>query len=257
MSHVDTRPIWNRLADFWDKALGEGNDFQKHLIMPATDRLLNARLGEVVLDVCCGNGNYARLLAARGVKVVACDGSNVFIDRARARTSGDMSIEYHVTDATSELELLSLGVGRFDAVVISMAVMDLPTIDPVFKAARQLLGPGGRVVFSVSHPCFNSNRPVITADLVEGDDGLRQRFGVQIFDYAQPMEYLSAGILNQPEPHPFFHRPLHVLLASCFAAGFVVDGIEEPTFPPDFPSRNPFSWAKRPNLPPAIVVRLR
>ena len=38
------------------------------------------------------------------------------------------------------------------------------------------------------------------------------------------------GIVGQPEPHIYFHRPLNELLGVCFQAGFVMDGIEEPAF---------------------------
>ena len=56
----ETCAIWERIAPWWDQQLGEGNDFQKTLIMPATDRLLDPRPGQVILDVACGNGNYSR-----------------------------------------------------------------------------------------------------------------------------------------------------------------------------------------------------
>ena len=64
----ETRAIWERIASWWDQHIGEGNDFQKTLIMPTTDRLLDPRLGQTILDVACGNGNYARALARRGAR---------------------------------------------------------------------------------------------------------------------------------------------------------------------------------------------
>ena len=51
--------------------------------------------------------------------------------------------------------------------------------------------------------------------------------------------------------------PLSMLLASCFKAGFVLDGMEEPASPRGSSAKNPFAWAKRPDIPPAIVLRLR
>src|ERR1700722_1019417 len=68
-----TCDIWNRIAPWWDEQVADGNDFQKSLIMPATDRLLAPKPGQTILDVACGNGNYARSLSRRGVNVVACD----------------------------------------------------------------------------------------------------------------------------------------------------------------------------------------
>jgi 2-polyprenyl-3-methyl-5-hydroxy-6-metoxy-1,4-benzoquinol methylase len=254
-----TRDTWERIADWWDNSIGEGNEFQLNLIMPATDRLLCIQSGEVILDIACGNGNYSRRLARAGTKVVAFDGSATFIERAKTRTTqADGDIEYLVLDATDESALLSLGAGRFDAAVCSMAMMDLPAIDPLLCALRKLLKPGGRFVFSVPHPCFNSlTSNKMTAELLEDQGKLSQVYGVHIRDYLTPAAGLSCGIINQPEPHYLFHRPMQVLLGCCFAAGFAVDGLEEPAFPPGMNAKSSFSWAKRPLIPPAMVVRVR
>jgi SAM-dependent methyltransferase len=251
----ETRAIWNRIAPWWDDALGEGNDFQERLIMPATGRLLSPSRGQTILDVACGNGNYARRLARAGADVVAVDFSEPFVALARRRSEG-LSINYRVCDATDEAALLALGTHRFDSAVCSMAMMDMPTIDPLLRAMRTLLKPAGRFVFSLPHPCFNSNRSRLTAELINEDGQLRQEFGVRITEYVEPSADLSSGILNQPEPHYLFHRPLADVFASCFKAGFAVDGFEEPAFPKDAPAKNAFSWAKRPAIPPAVVVRV-
>ncbi|HSU69711.1 MAG TPA: hypothetical protein VLJ39_22695, partial [Tepidisphaeraceae bacterium] len=135
--------------------------------------------------------------------------------------------------------------------------MDLPVIDPLLKAVASLLKAGGRFVFSVPHPCFNLPDSRLTAELVSSGGKLSQVYGVHISSYLEPTVELSSGIINQPEPHYFFHRPLSSLLRSCFAAGMVVDGLEEPAFPPGGSGKNPFSWAKRPGIPPVLVVRTR
>ena len=258
LSADETRQVWERIAGWWDNEIGEGNEFQRQLIMPATDRLLRPAAGEMILDAACGNGNYARRLARAGAQVVAFDGSPTFIERARARTCvADGNVQYLVFDATDEAAMTALGAGRFDAAVCSMAMMDLPTISPLLRAMRILLKPAGRFVFSVPHPCFNSSRLRMTAELVEEQGKLSQLFGIQVSDYLQPTAELSTGIINQPEPHTLFHRPIHLLLGECFDAGFMVDGIEEPSFPPGTNARNVFSWAKRPHIPPAMVIRLR
>jgi 2-polyprenyl-3-methyl-5-hydroxy-6-metoxy-1,4-benzoquinol methylase len=254
----DARAVWERIAGWWDESIGEGNDFQRELIMPATDRLLALQPGEVVLDAACGNGNYSRRLGRAGAKVVAFDGSATFIERARQRTTADDgAIEYHRLDATDESSLLSLGEARFDAAVCSMAMMDLPVITPLLSSLRKLLKPAGRFVFSIPHPCFNSSQLRLTAELVENKGKLSQVYGVHVSEYLRPTTYLSTGIINQPEPHHLFHRPLGVLYAECFAAGFVIDGLEEPAFAPGGNAKNPFSWAKRPDIPPTMVIRVR
>lgn len=239
--------------------MGEGNDFQKQLVMPATTKLLAPAAGERVLDACCGNGNYARRLGRLGCRVIAFDGAVRFVELARERTTAaDGHIEYFVADATDEHAVAALAEpGTIDAVVCSFGVMDLPTIEPLFRAVRTLLRPSGRFVFSLGHPAFHTNEAQMVARQDHGEGEPRQLFGVEVTRYASDWPHLSRGLLNQPEAHWIYHRSLSTLLASCFAAGFVVDGVEEPTYEPDTRARSPFAWARRVEIPPAIVIRLR
>jgi 2-polyprenyl-3-methyl-5-hydroxy-6-metoxy-1,4-benzoquinol methylase len=256
----ETHAIWERIASWWDQHIGEGNDFQKTLIMPATDRLLDPHRDQTILDVACGNGNYARALARRGARVVACDFAESFIQCARDRTTPeDGEIEYRRIDATSMAQMLSLGEGRFDSAVCSMAMMDMIVIDPLLDSLAELLKPGGRFVFSLPHPCFNTNDMKFTADLEVRQDRTEQIFSVEIWKYLTHEPGLCVGILHQPEPHYYFHRPLSAIFAACFSGGFVVDGLEEPAYPAGAPAsgKNVFSWARRPEIPPAIVIRAR
>ena len=119
---------WEKKASFWDESMGEGNAFQRVLIGPATERLLEVRQGVTVLDVACGNGLFSRRLAELGASVVATDFSEMFVELARARTQragyGD-AVEYLVVDATDEERMLALGEERFDATVCNMALMDI------------------------------------------------------------------------------------------------------------------------------------
>jgi len=250
--------VWNRIAAYWDNYIGDGNDFQRVLIMPSTDRLLNPQPGQYILDIACGNGNYARQLSRRGCQVLACDGAAAFLTAARKRTTAaDGSIDYLLLDATSPTSWQQLAGRQFDATVCSMAMMDMPTIDPLLLAVHGLLKPGGILVFSLPHPCFNSNNPKFTAELVNEGPGFKQVFGLQIEKYLSEFSDLTMGLLHQPEPHWLWHRPLHVVLNKCFAAGWVMDGIEEPAFPPATGTKNPFSMERRPEIPPAVVIRVR
>jgi 2-polyprenyl-3-methyl-5-hydroxy-6-metoxy-1,4-benzoquinol methylase len=250
--------IWNRIAGWWDQQIGDGNQFQELLIEPATDILLNPQAGQTILDIACGNGQYSRKLGRRGIRVLACDGSEAFVQLAKVRTTpADGEIKYRVIDATNESALLSLGTSHFDSAVCNMAMMDLPTIDPLLRAVKQLLKPSSPFVFSLPHPCFNSNRSRMVAELINEDGKLEQIYGVRITEYIEPTVDRSAGILHQPEPHYIFHRPISVVLESCFNAGFILDGMKEPTYPIGAGAKNAFSWSKRRSIPPAIVFRVR
>jgi SAM-dependent methyltransferase len=256
---AETRAIWDAKAEFWDAGMGEGNAFQLVLVAPAAERLLRVRAGERVLDVACGNGVFARRLAQLGARVTATDFSPRFLDLAQARSaaSGE-AIDYRLADATDEGQLVALGKGAFDAVVCNMALMDMPMIDPLFRAVRRLLRPGGRFVFTVPHPAFASNASVHVMELEDRAGELVEARSIRMHDYLHVPPGKGAGMPGEPAPHWYFHRPLAELLGACFAAGLVIDGLEEPAFGPEHqaPDR-PLSWLNFTDFPPALVLRAR
>jgi 2-polyprenyl-3-methyl-5-hydroxy-6-metoxy-1,4-benzoquinol methylase len=251
------RDIWDAKAAFWDERMGEGNQFQLQLIGPAVERLLALRPEEHILDVGCGNGVTSRRLAHLGARVVAIDASARFLELARSR-SQDLSdrIEYRLVDATDEAQLLALGEGRFDALVCNMVLMDLPVIDPLVRAGRRLLAPHGRFVCAVQHPAFNSNAVRLCAETETRGDGVEvTRHAVKLSDYLAVPAGKGTGMPGEPEPHWYFHRPLHELFGSFFRAGFVLDGLEEPALTPGDTNPHELSWSNLPGIPPVLVAR--
>jgi 2-polyprenyl-3-methyl-5-hydroxy-6-metoxy-1,4-benzoquinol methylase len=256
----EAREIWNQKAAFWDGQYGdEGNRFHRLLVAPAVERLLEVRPDERVLDIACGNGVVSRRLAQLGAQVLALDFSEELLGRARARTTEHAArIDYQLVDATDEGQMIALGEGQFDAAVCTQALMDLPVIEPLLAALGRLLRPGGRLVFSIGHPCFNSVGSQKVAVAGEQDGEVATGYAVQVSQYIRPsMEEQGVGIVGEPAPHPYFHRPLSVLFNACFRAGFVLDGMEEPVYPVEVSGERWFSWANFKEIPPALVARMR
>jgi SAM-dependent methyltransferase len=251
------RDIWDAKAAFWDERMGDGNQFQLELILPAIERLLALRPGQRILDVGCGNGVSSRRLAHLGARVVAIDTSARFLELARSRSPGiSDNIEYRLLDATDEERLLALGEGQFDALVSDMVLMDMPVIEPLARAGRRLLAPGGRFVFAVQHPAFNSNAVRLCAETETRDDGLEiTQHAVKVTDYLAVPTGKGTGMPGEPVSHWYFHRPLHELFGVFFQAGFVLDGLEEPAFVTR--NLNPYelSWSNLPGIPPVLVGR--
>lgn len=259
-AHRETLQAWDANAAYWDEAMGEGNDFVNVLLWPATRRLLDLQPGERVLDIACGNGLYARRLAALGASVVAFDFAPDMVARARERShEHDERIEYSVLDATDEDALLSLGSGRFDAAVCNMALFDMSEIRPLMRALARLLRAGGRFVFSVMHPCFNTPLTTHVAEMQDREGELTTVYSVKVSHYMTPSHDRTVALVGQPKPQIIFHRPLEVLLGPVFEAGFVLTALEERAFPKDHPSsRNPLAWGGQlSEIPPVLIARCK
>ena len=250
--------IWDANADFWNARMGEGNDFHKQLVEPSQLRLLGSVVGDSVLDVACGNGQFARKLAELGAMVVGIDAAEGMVRNARERaTPGPGSAEYRVVDATDEGALLALGVRSFDAAVCTMAIMDMASVGPLAQALARLLRPDGRLVFSVMHPCFNSPSIRMTAEVEDKEGDLVEDFSIKVGRYATPYTARGLAMVGQPEAQHYFHRSITTLYDVFFAAGFVLDGVDEPCFGQPGSGSTVVSWANFTDIPPVLVSRMR
>jgi 2-polyprenyl-3-methyl-5-hydroxy-6-metoxy-1,4-benzoquinol methylase len=254
----EVREIWDRNADFWNERMGDGNDFHRLLIAPAQERLLNLAPGETVLDIGSGNGQFARRMAELGANVLALDASPRMIENARAYTPGNQErLEYRVIDATDSSALAALGQHRFNAAVCTMAMMDMASIDPLVSSLRSLLKAEGRFVFSVMHPCFNSAGVKLVAEEGTTEAGdLVTRYCVTVAAYTHPRPAKGVAMKGQPVPQYYFDRPISALFSTCFKSGFVLDGIEEPTFR-ESAEDGRANWSNITQIPPVLVARMR
>lgn len=249
---------WNANAQFWEERMADGNDFFKQLVWPAMVRLLAPQPGVRLLDVACGNGLTSLRLAEMGADVLAIDFSERLIELARVRR-GHPKIDYRVVDATNYDELKALGQSAFDSALCNMALMDVANLQPLMKALSILLRPNGHFVFSVVHPCFNNPSTVQMAEVEDRDGVLETVYSVKTKKYLTSFTRFGAAMHEQPVPHPYFHRPLSVLIGAGLDEGFVLDGLEERAFPTGVDSgTTPLSWSGRfSEIPPVLVGRMR
>lgn len=251
------RAAWDTNAEFWDGRMGEGNAFHLQLVEPSVLSLLDLQRDERVLEIACGNGQFARKLASLGARVTATDFSPKMIERARIHPEAlNDQITYRVADATNENDLRALGTHAFDAIVSNMAIMDMSEIDPLFRAIPHLLEPRGRFVFATMHPCFNANNPNFILES-RGDDGeILEERALKLTQYLESTSYRGLAMIGQPIAHYYFHRPLHEILNAAFRAGLVLDGLLEPSIPDSLSSPRWASWFNYKEFPPALVARL-
>lgn len=253
----ETRAAWDANAEMWDGRMGnEGNAFVNVLQWPAIQPMLDVQPNQRILDVACGNGLYARRLAALGAQVTAFDFSEELVKLARER--GGANITYHILDATDEPALLTLGERSFDSALCNMALFDIADIQPLFCALAKLLKPGGVFVFSLMHPAFNNASSVHMAEEVDDEGQIKTTYSVKISRYMTAYHAHGLALFNQPKPQLYFERPLQYYFKLGFKNGFVLDAFEERAFPPEQSSTTPLSWGGQfSEIPPVLVARMR
>lgn len=132
-----------RLAQIYDVLEAKRDDLDHYLAIAAE---LGARR---VLDVGCGTGTFACLLADRGVEVVGVDPAAASLDLARAKP-GAQRVRWLHGDATSLPEL------RVDLATMTANVAQVFLGDEEWSATLRgihaALRPGGHLVFEVRDP---------------------------------------------------------------------------------------------------------
>jgi ubiquinone/menaquinone biosynthesis C-methylase UbiE len=112
-------------------------------------RLLEAFApGDRILELNCGTGEDARFLAARGRRIVACDGSAEMIKVASARAqqeAADAEVSFqHLSN--ENLRLLSRSQ-LYDGAYSNFSGLNcLPDLQPVARDLASLIRPGGHVL---------------------------------------------------------------------------------------------------------------
>jgi len=100
-------------------------------------------LGDV-LDIACGDGVLAELLAGHARSITGVDISPTLIAAARERLKG----EHNVTLIEADMHALPLPAGRFDHVFLMHALAYTKAPQDVIREAARLLRPGGRLLIS-------------------------------------------------------------------------------------------------------------
>src|SRR2546430_4927157 len=127
-----------------------GADVPGEAVAELAWRLLELRPGMSVLDLACGHGELANLLAARGCRVTGLDFSAVFLDRARAdAAAAGVSVEYVAGDMR-EIPWTA----RFDRVInwsTAFGYFDDTTNRAVLRGIAGALRPGGRLAMDLDY----------------------------------------------------------------------------------------------------------
>lgn len=183
----------------------------------ADAKLLGPVAGRRVLEVGCGAAAGARWLVTQGAEVVAVD-----ISAGMLRHAAQAADASGVRPALAQCDAMALPVvdAAFDVAFTAFGAV--PFVDDsalVMREVFRVLRPGGRWVFSVTHPM----RWIFLDD--PGPDGLVATHSY--FDRRPYVEYDDNGVPVYVE----HHRTVGDRIRELVTAGFIIADVIEPDWP--------------------------
>lgn len=202
-------------------------------------------LGDVterrVLDIGCGEGRFCRLLSGLGAIVTGVDITEPLVEEARALAAGAET--YVVGNAE---DLTGIDDESFDLAVSYIVLVDVLDYRRSIQAAYRVLRPGGRFIVCNIHP-MRMAQP--NGWVKQGD----RKLFYAVDDYAdegpRAFEWWGETFINM-------HRTLSSHIAAFLEAGFVLEGLHEPTPSDEQLAANP-SFADEFRVPNFIIYALR
>lgn len=221
----DSRAAWNVGADAWDEFVESGADYYRHAIHgPALLRACEPVQALDILDLGCGQGFFCRELAKRGARVVAIDVADQQIAYAKLHEQQEpLGIEYHVMSATRAAEHLQ--ERRFHLVTACMALHDMANVAAILRSTFALLPKGGRMVFSIPHPCTDT--PFREWELDQAGNKTALKID-HYFDSGPAICHWNMKRLKYHWETPYWRYTLSEWSEMIAEAGFLIRRIHEP-----------------------------
>jgi SAM-dependent methyltransferase len=198
-----------------------------------------------ILDLGCGTGGHAILLAARGYDVTAVDRSAEMLRHARAKGGQTgANVRWIEGDARS----VEIG-DRFDAVLLMFAVLSYQTSNDdvlaTLRTVRRHLRPGGLVVFDVWYgPGVLTDRPADRTKTVTTSAGpvtrtasaqldVRRQLCCVRYELSAPTGSPAGCVVEEHVMRYFFPMELELFLESADLELLHLSSIEQLDDDPD------------------------
>ncbi|HEV8365728.1 MAG TPA: methyltransferase domain-containing protein [Gemmatimonadaceae bacterium] len=207
---------WQRNAAPWADAVRERKIESRTLVTDsAIVEAVLSRSPQTVLDIGCGEGWLARVLAQHAIRVTGVDVAPALIDAASKAGGGDFRVASYELIAAGRLELAPV-----DVVVANFSLIGKESVDNLMAAVPSMLAPSGALVIQTLHPL------VATGDLPYVDgwrDGSWTGFGADFSDpapwYFRTLETwvtllreTALRLVEMREPlHPTSQKPASVI----------------------------------------------
>jgi 2-polyprenyl-3-methyl-5-hydroxy-6-metoxy-1,4-benzoquinol methylase len=205
-SESDILDAWQANALAWQRAVRVRSIESRRLV---TDQAMvdavMARSPRKVIDLGCGEGWLARVLAAKGVQVTGVDVVPALIETAREQGGGVFHLLSYADLAAGALN------ERADVVVCNFSLLGQASVDQLLAAVPGMLEPDGILLVQTLHPLAAVSAEPYRDGWREGSwAGCGEGFG---------------------KPAPWYFRTFGGWLACFRAAGLQLIQVDEPLHP--------------------------
>lgn len=214
---------WDKVAEWWDAEAGNtGAWHQLHDIDPAIFQILGNVKNKKIIEIGCGNGYFAGLLAKRGAKVTAIDLSIKLLAFAIEREkTKPLGIKYLVRDAAN---LHGIESNSFDIAVANMSLMDIADAEGAIKEVSRTLKKSGRFIFSITHPVFRDFRPHWVIIKEDGKKYFARAISKYLTSAAEKHILWASGVKTT-----IYHRSVEAYFKYLRDANFLIGDFKEIT----------------------------
>jgi SAM-dependent methyltransferase len=189
------------------------------VILPNLLRLIGVKRGEIVADIACGEGFFARALHLAGANVIAADISPELI--AIARKNSPKEINFNVAAAH---DLGWIKNGSVDKATIILGLQNIADAGKVLSEAARILKSGGKLYLVLNHPAFRV--PQSSSWGFDEEKNIQYR-RVDGYLYEKKVEIEMRPGSDKSVKTVSFHRPLQYYFKQLHGAGLAVTRLEE------------------------------
>jgi len=238
-----SRELWETHAEWWIDGFTDGADPEY------TEQILPLAAAELdgfgrVLDIGCGDGQIARMLAAgERADVVGIDPTWNQIRVAAGRGGG-------ATYARATADGLPFADASFDAAVACLVFEHIDAVDAAIAEVARVVRPGGRFAFFLNHPLLQTPGSGWIDDHMIDPPEQYWRVGPYLVE-TETVEQVELGVYIR-----FIHRPLSRYLNTLAEHGLALERMLEPAPPQAFLDRAP-EYQDAATIPRLLYLRLK
>lgn len=236
-------------GDFYDNAVTARYLAHRHAGTASPNIVMEepavlAQLGDLsdlrVIDLGCGDGTFADVVLDGGAQsYLGLDGSAAMIDIARERVRNPKA-----TFKLGSIEDFQAAPDAADLVTSRMAFHYLREVHPTLRSVHRALAPGGRLIFTVTHPVVTSHDNQVS--------GPRTSWTVDDYFETGPRRRSWFG-----SEVTWFHRTLEQYLNAVLAAGFDLEAVSECEPDVERLADAPAELARRRRVPLVLLISAR